>query len=356
MKNKGRCGRKYLSVFLVMILCGIFLLCTSQKSFSKDEKFTLVYTCQDPPGGFIANFSEKMFDEINKKTGGRILVESHYGGELAPGFNEAYQLVIQGMADIGFTSPLEIPGQFALNSLIVFSDWNVRSRRGQVWTEIYNKFPEIRDEWKKVKVLCLASNSEGSLGSRIPLRTLEDCKGRKYVGAGEILSKKLAALGFVPVTVSPPDTFMSIQTGLVDGVNITWYYWRDFGLHQIMPYVTRVPLSQYPYTWVMNLDKWNKLPPDIQKTINDMSETGYFAKMWDDMLWAVDESIRVEAASKYGGTIIELSPEETARWEKAVKGVADKLAKDLEAKGLPAYKILDEIYRLENEYAVVKIK
>jgi hypothetical protein len=39
-----------------------------------------------------------------------------------------------------------------------------------------------------------------------------------------------------------------------------------------------------------------------------------------------------------------------------VKGVADKLAKDLEAKGLPANKILDEIYRLENEYAVVKIK
>lgn len=355
MKDKDRSSRKYLSVFLVILLCGILLSWTSQNSFSQDN-FTLVYTCHDPPGGFIANYSEKMFDEIKKKTGGKIQVESHYGGELAQGFNEAYQLVIQGMADIGFITPIEIPGQFGLNSLIVFSDWNVRSRRGQVWTEIYNKFPEIRDEWKKVKVLSLAANSEGSLGSRIPLRTLEDCKGRKYVGAGEILSKKLAALGFVPVTVSPPDTFMSIQTGLVEGVNMTWYYWRDFGLHQIMPYVTRVPLSQYPYAWVINLEKWNKLPPDIQKTINDMFETGYFAKMWDDMLWAVDESIRAEAASKYGATIIELSADETAKWEKLVDGVAEKMATELEAKGLPAKKVLEEIYRLENEYAIVKIQ
>jgi TRAP-type C4-dicarboxylate transport system substrate-binding protein len=355
MKNKYHGGWKYIPVFLMMIiLCGLVLSCSEEEP-SQTETFTFVYTCQDPAEGFQAKFSEKMFDEIEKKTGGRIQFESHYGGELAPSFNEAYQAVIQGIVDIGFVSPIEVPGQFELNSLITFSDWSVRSKRSQVWTEIYNEFSEIRDEWKQVKVICLASFSEGPIGSRIPFRTLEDCQGHKFVGAGEILSEKLSALGFVPVTVNPADTFMSIQTGLVDGVNIGWFYWRDFGLYQVLPYVTRVPLSQYPFAWVMNLDTWNKLPSDLQDTINDMFESGYFAKLYDDMIWTEEEAIRSVAPSEYNATIIELSADETARWEKAVDEVAEKWVADLEAKGLPGRKVLDKVYELENKYAIVKM-
>jgi hypothetical protein len=35
-----------------------------------------------------------------------------------------------------------------------------------------------------------------------------------------------------------------------------------------------------------------------------------------------------------------------------VNGVADKWAANLEAKGLPAKKILEDIYKLESKYAV----
>ncbi len=344
-------GWKYFPViFILVILIGA--IGASCEDSSPTETVTLVFTCHDPAGGFVANFSQKMFDEIEQKSGGKVKFDSHYGGELAPGFNEAYQAVIQGTADIGFTTPLEIPGQFNLNSLIVFTDWDVHSARSQVWTEIYNKYPDIRAEWDKVKVMCLASASEGPLGSTVPFRTLEDIKGHKYIGAGEILSEKLAALGFVPVSVSPPDTFMAIQTGLVDGVNIGWYYWRDFRLYEVLPYVTRVPLSQYPYAWVVNKDKWNKLPSDVRKIMTDFFESGHFAKLYDEMLWAEEASVRSAAATEYKATIIELTPAERARWETAVNGVADKWAVKLEAQGFPAKKILEDIYKLESKYAV----
>jgi TRAP-type C4-dicarboxylate transport system substrate-binding protein len=316
------------------------------------EPITLVYTQHDPPGGFWAIFSKAMFDEVEKRTGGQVKIEGHYGGELAADFVQAYQAVLQGTVDIAFTSPAEIAGSFPVNNLMQFSNWSVRSQRSQVYTELYQKFPEVRAEWSQVKVLCLTALYEGPMASSVPYRKLEDLEGRKYTGAGEINAKKVQALGLTPVSVSPPDMFMSIQTGLVDGVTVGWFYYRDFGLSQVMPYVTRVPLSQFPFAWVMNLDKWNELPSDVQEVFEDMFESGYNARLCDDMLWEEETEIRSEAPSTLGSTIIELPPDELARWAQLDGEVAEEYATDLEDEGLPGMEILEEIFNLEEKYAV----
>jgi TRAP-type C4-dicarboxylate transport system substrate-binding protein len=358
-KKEERVIRKNKKVFmgclvslLLVTLLGGGLACAEEKPA---PTMTLVYTQHDPPGGFVDRFSRAMFDEVERRTNGQVKIEGHYGGELAADFIQAYQAVLEGTVDIAFASPAEIGATFRVNNLMQFSNWSVRSQRSQVWTDLYQKFPEVRAEWSNVKVLCLAAFCEGPMASSVPYRKLEDLKGRKYTGAGEINSKKVQALGLTPVTVAPPDTFMAIQTGLVDGVTVGWFYYRDFGLFQVMPYVTRVPLSQFPFAWVMNLDKWNKLPSDVQEVFEDMFESGYVARLYDGMLWEEETKIRNEAASAYGTTIIELPPDELARWAQLDGEVAKKYATDLEAEGLPGMKILEEIFSLEEKYAVEKL-
>ena len=319
------------------------------------KPITLVYTQHDPPGGFVDIFSRAMFDEIESRTGGKVIIEGHYGGELAADFIQAYQAVLQGTVDIAFTTPAEIVEDFPVNNLIQFSNWSVRSQRSQVYTELYQKFPEVQAEWSNVKVLCLAALYEGPMASSVPYYTLEDLEGRKYVGAGAIQSKKLQALGLTPVAVAPPETFMSIQTGLVDGVGITWFFYRDFGLFQVMPYVTRVPFTQFPFAWVMNLDKFNELPSDVQEVIEDMFESGYIASLFDDMLWEEETMIRNEAPDTLGSTIIELPPDELARWAEIDGETAREYAAELEDEGLPGMAILEEMLSLEEKYAVEEL-
>lgn len=350
-KNKKVFMGCLVSLLLVSLLGG-GLSCAEEEP---PPTITLVYTQNDPAEGFVARFSQAMFDEVESRTDGQVIIEAHYGGELAADFNEAYQAVLEGTVDIAFTSPAEIAGAFPLNNLIQFSNWHVRSQRSQVWTDLYQEFSEIRDEWSQVKVLCLAAFYEGPMASSVPYRTLEDLEGRQYTGAGEINSEKVKALGLTPVTVSPPDMFMSIQTGLVDGVTIGWYYYRDFGLYNVMPYVTRVPISQFPFAWVMNLDKWNELPSDVQEVFEDMFESGYLARLYDDMLWEEETNIRDEAPTAYGSTIIELTPDELARWAELDGEVAERYAMDLEDEGLPAMEILEEIFSLEEKYAVEEL-
>jgi len=87
----------------------------------------------------------------------------------------------------------------------------------------------------------------------------------------------------------------------------------------------------------MNKDKWNSLPPDIQKTIEAVNSEWIpkSAAVWDK----IDEG-GTEATLAKGNKIITYSPEETDRWAKAVRPLLDEYVKDAGSKNLPGDAVL----------------
>jgi TRAP-type C4-dicarboxylate transport system substrate-binding protein len=83
---------------------------------------------------------------------------------------------------------------------------------------------------------------------------------------------------------------------------------------------------------VMNKEKWNSLPPDIQKTIEKLNEEWIekSGKGWDD----IDKAGR-ETTLKLGNKIISLSKEENERWAKTVRPLLDDYVNNMKTKGLP---------------------
>ena len=88
---------------------------------------------------------------------------------------------------------------------------------------------------------------------------------------------------------------------------------------------------------VMNKDKWNSLPPDVQKVIETVNvewieKTG---KGWDEI-----DKEGADVATAQGVKMISLSKEEDARWHKLVQPVLDDYVKDTKAKNLPGEEAL----------------
>ncbi|MCX5909186.1 MAG: C4-dicarboxylate ABC transporter substrate-binding protein, partial [Deltaproteobacteria bacterium] len=88
---------------------------------------------------------------------------------------------------------------------------------------------------------------------------------------------------------------------------------------------------------VMNKDKWDSLPPDIQKTIETVNgewidKTG---KLWDD----IDKSGKAYT-QKLGNQIISLSKEENQRWARAVSPILQDYTQNMKTKGLPGEEAL----------------
>ena len=88
---------------------------------------------------------------------------------------------------------------------------------------------------------------------------------------------------------------------------------------------------------VMNKDKWNALPPDVQKIVEKINEewmekTG---RLWDE----IDKAGR-DFTLKLGNQIIPLSKEENEKFAKAVRPILDDYVKSMKEKGLPGEEAL----------------
>jgi TRAP-type C4-dicarboxylate transport system substrate-binding protein len=88
---------------------------------------------------------------------------------------------------------------------------------------------------------------------------------------------------------------------------------------------------------VMNKDKWNALPPDIQQIIEKINEeyAEKQGKLWDE----IDKAGRDYTMGR-GNKVISLSQDENGKWTKAVKPILDEYVKNMKDKGMPGEEAL----------------
>jgi TRAP-type C4-dicarboxylate transport system substrate-binding protein len=82
----------------------------------------------------------------------------------------------------------------------------------------------------------------------------------------------------------------------------------------------------------MNKGIWKSLSPENRKTIEQINREWIEkqGRLWDDL----DREAKEVFINK-GGTIVELSEEENARWTNLLRPILDEYVRNMKAKGLP---------------------
>jgi TRAP-type transport system periplasmic protein len=93
----------------------------------------------------------------------------------------------------------------------------------------------------------------------------------------------------------------------------------------------------------MNKKKFESLPANVQKAIDDVSKEFMpkYGQRWDDI-----NKEGFEFAKSLGHENIELSREENDKWMNLVRPIVSEYVKDGKAKGLPA----DEVLKFIDSY------
>jgi len=270
--------------------------------------------------------------EVEKRTNGRVQITLFYGGTLTPA-DKCYDGVVKGISDLGMSVFSYTVGRFPLTEVL---DLPLGSRSGLAATRLandfYNKFkPKELDE---VKVMYLHGHGPGLLHSKNPVRTLEDLKGLKIRATGTT-ARIVSALGAAPVAMPMSDSYDALSRGVTQGIVCPTESLQGWKLGEVIKYSTQDYGAAYSVTFfvVMNRAKWNSLPAEAQKAIEQLNaewidKTG---NGWDEM----DKAGNAFAAG-LGTTVVSLAAEENARWEKAVQPLFDEYVQDKTAKGLPA--------------------
>ncbi len=299
----------------------------------------LTYSNFFPPTHIQSKLAEAWCREVEKRTGGKVKIDYYPGGTLTKA-RQIYDGVVNGLSDIGFSVFGYTRGRFPVMEVV---DLPLGYTSGKVATKlvnaVYEKFKP--KELSDVKVMYLHAHGPGLIHTKgKAVRKMEDLKGLKIRSHGTS-AKVVKALGGTPVTMPMPETYQALQKGIVDGAVYPLEANKGWKLGEVIDYVTYETSIAYTTSFfvVMNLDKWNSLPKDVQKVIEEINKEWVVkhGEAWDTS----DEEGKKFLLSK-GKKIVKLvSKEESARWKAAVKPVLDEYVKTKSKKGLPAKEILD---------------
>jgi len=143
------------------------------------------------------------------------------------------------------------------------------------------------------------------------------------------------------VNIAAPETYNALERGVVDGTVFPWEAISSFNLAEVLRHHAVVDLVVAPLFTFMNQKKYESLPPDLRKVIDDLS--GAWGAEFTGTVWDQNENEGIAAAKKAGATIYTVPLEERQRWAARLRPVEDEWVASMEAKGLPGRQLLSDL-------------
>jgi len=327
---------------MVGVMLGAGLL-----SSPAQAQIKLSYANFPPAPTFPCVQMERWKTEVEKRTNGKVKVDTYPGSTLLNPKN-MFDGVIAGTADIGCLATSYQPGAFpvveAIDLPIGWPSATVASV--SVWDLVEKYKPK---ELEKVKVITMFTCPPANIMSMKPILSLGDIKGYELRASGTG-AKILEILGAAPVAMPQSDVPEALQKGVIKGNVSSLEVMKDFKYAEYCHYVTsNVNLFVVSFAVVMNQAKWNSLPDDVKKVIDDMRKeqaiwTGQYVDnhVNEAMKWS-KETHKVQVNT--------LPKAELDKWYALLNPMMDKYLKDYEAKGLPTKAILDDVMKLKAKYS-----
>lgn len=329
--------KKIALFFFVMSLAVAFLTLGTLNAEAKPIKLT--YSNFFPPTHIQSKLAEAWCKEVEKRTNGQVYVEYYPGGTLTKAA-QCYDGVVTGLSDVGLSCLAYTRGRFPVMAAV---DLPLGYTSGRVATkvvnEVYKKF--MPKELMDTRVMYLHAHGPGLPHTRDKaVKTLEDMKGLKIRATGTS-GKVAAALGATPVSMPMPETYQSLQKGVVDGSLYPWEANKGWKLGEVCHYCTAAFSSAYTTAFfvVMNKGKWESIPADLQQIIKEINAE-WIVKHGD--AWDASDREGIGYFLNQGGTVIGLDKKESEKWRAAVAPMLEEYVADMKKKGFAnAQEIVD---------------
>ena len=306
---------------------------------------TLTYANFPPASTFPCVQMERWSREVEKRTNGQVKINTFPGGTLLAAKN-IFDGVISGTADIGNFAMSYQPGRFPVSEAADLPLGLPSARVASlVLTDLIEKHQP--KEFEKVKILTLFTCPPADFMTSKPVRTLKDLKEMelRVSGTGVDVVKNL---GGIPIAMPQSETPEAIQKGIVKGIVSSMEVLKDMNYAAYCPYATDTSLFIVSFAVVMNREKWNALPADVKKVMDDLrvEQAEWTGKYVDNH---VSEALSW-SKQKYNHQVIELPAADKAEIKKLVRPMIDAYVKKVGAQGLPGAEIIADIERLTKKY------
>ena len=290
-------------------------------------------------------------DNVEKDSGGRIKVDRFPSMQLGGKPPELMDQAIDGVADIVWTVVGYTPGRFPSTEVfeLPFMMTNARAASRAYW-EMFEK--HMKDtEFKDVHILGTWVHGPGLIHANKEIRTPSDMEGMKIRGGSRLANALLEKVGATPVGMPVPAVPEGLSKGVIDGTTIPWEVTAALKVPELVTNHTEFTGNAlYVLTFVlaMNKDRYEGLPDDLKKVIDDNS--GLEFSVFAGGTQADSDGPARKLAADRGNNIVTLNEEETAVWKDVAQPIYDEWVAEMSEKGIDGQALIDEARMLIDKY------
>lgn len=266
-----------------------------------------------------------------------------FSGTLAKPAGEL-EAIETGLADMGV-----IPTAFHADKLPVYQIGYVTPFTTtdlvlihEVVDGLVDKYPAFRDTWTDLNQVTLSASGIPDnyiLCSAEPINSVADIDGLKVAGAGPNL-RWIEPAGATGVTGSLGNFYQLVETGVVDAMLVWGEAVVSLKFYEVCENYFNANLGGVnSYVINANQQAWDRFPDEVKDAMVAA------AKQYGVDIGEFAAELGGKARETFvanGGSVVEIDPQERAKWAATLPNLAQEWVDSLEADGVPAGEILTE--------------
>jgi TRAP-type transport system periplasmic protein len=314
-------------------------------SLAQQPTVTLKFhTFMSPQSNVWLNMHKAWMTKVEQESGGRIKFEAYPAMQLGGTPVQLFDQARDGVVDVVWTLPGNTTGRFPRVEVfeLPFMMSNAEATSKAYWEYVQTMAP---DEFKDVQVLALHVHGPGVIHTTDkPVKSVADLKGVKVRGPSRQINKLLGTLGATPVGMPLPGIPDALSKGTIQGAVIPWEVVPSVKVHELTKYSAEFDpaggaLYTITFVMAMNKAKYNSLPADLKKIIDNNS--GMATSAWLGKTQQAGDMAGRKTAVDRGNSIFTVGPQEAQQFRRASRLVEVEWVEDMNKRGFDGKKLLE---------------
>jgi len=318
--------RQKLALFLVMVMCAALTSgCIEKKAASAEEVIVLEFGHFQNPGHALYIAPEEFKELVEEQSGGRVIINIYPASQLGSA-REMMEQVSMGALDITMADASDWGSTFDIPELGVFNlpflSKDLDSQSEIIRTILPDVVPEMLEGSRLHLLMTYSNGIRQPLTKTKPITSLEDIKGMKMRTPETKLYVDLwNALGASTVTSAWSEAYTLLQQGIADAVEADDVGLVSQNLQEVGKYMSNTGHLGQAYMVLINEEKWNSIPADLQEIIMECATKNQEKQLSDRKQLGEEALVVIEDA---GVEINDITDEERQRMREACQSIYDE--------------------------------
>ena len=305
-----------------ILAAGVIAIGCAGTALAQDT-VVLTFAADSPTRGNVCTgYMDVWAARVEKESNGRLKIDMKCDGVLGK-VGDSVDRVAAGVADIAWDLPFAYGARFAGLGVVgvpgLYDDPEIAA--GALWN-LYEKGESGTEFGNGVKLLWVQAVPNTAYYLESKPDSVTSLAGQKIAMGSKQRAVMVQTMGGTPIQLAPPEYYQAMQKGAATGAQSTVGAIAAYKLQELLHYYIYGPFGGGFTFIVMNQAKYDALPDDLKKVIDDNSGyemsrqsavflRDYEAKFMDEEMLTVP-----------GNEQVFLTPEQTETWKPAFDAAA----------------------------------